>query len=309
MSDAKDLRRALKRLVGWPTAPKAAEAVDARVTRDNSGHLLEELVLDGPNGAIPATVMRPEASGPTPAVLYCHAHSGDRRLGRREMVMGSRFLQSPGYGPALATAGFTVLCIDLAGFGDRRSDGAEDDLAKAHFWRGGSLFGAMLSDLAAALGYLAKRSDVDAQRIFTLGQSMGAAHAFWLAALEPGVAGCVHLSMLADIDPLIEAGAAGQHGFTLTVPGLLQVAEMGDVAGLIAPRPQMICHGGQDPLTPEPARQAALARVKAAYDVLPDALTCALDPNAGHGESAHMRVAVLDFLTQAAAQTRPSFHA
>jgi len=269
---------------------------------------MEDLTLSAYGRAIPATLMRPDSPGPHPAVLYCHAHGSDIRLGRRELTEGSRFLQNPGYGPALAAAGFAVLCAELPGFGDRREEGTEADLAKAAFWRGRSLFGEMLGDLAAALGYLAQRPDVDAGRIYTLGLSMGAAHAFWLAALEPNVAGCVQMCMLADVEPLIASGVHARHGFSLTVPGLLALAEMGDVAALIAPRPQMICHGGQDPLTPEGPREAALNRVRAAYARGPDRLICALEPDAAHGESAHMRVAVLDFLTRAAAPARGAFH-
>lgn len=309
MTDPRDLRRAIKRLVGWPAAPRSASAAEIRASSHEDGHPMEEIVLNGPSGRIPATFLRPDRPGRHPAVLYCHAHGGDHRLGRRELLQGSRFLQSPGYGPALAAAGFAVLCIDLPGFGERRGEGEENALAKALFWEGKSLFGAMLNDLAAALGYLANRQEVQPRQIYTMGLSMGAAHAFWLAALEPGVAGCVHMCMLADIGPLIAAGRHARHGFYLTVPGLLKLAEMGDVAALIAPRPQLICHGGRDPLTPETAREAALDRVRAAYAADPDALTCAIDPAADHGESAPMRVAVLDFLTCAASPARPSFHA
>ncbi len=286
--------------------PRPAVAARVAEARDADGWVTEEISLADP--AMPATLLRPARPGPHPAVLYCHAHGGDYRLGRRELTEGSRFLQAPGYGPALAQAGFAVLCVDMPGFGDRRGEGAENDLAKALLWRGDSLLGAMLRNLGAALGYLAARPDVDAGRVYTLGLSMGAAHAFFLAALEPGVAGCAHLCMLADIAPLIDDNTHARHGFYLTLPGLLEVAEMGDVAGLVAPRPQLACHGGTDPLTPPAARDAALLRLRAAYAKTPQSLTCALDPVAGHGETAPMRVAVLDFLTRAAAPAQP-FHA
>ena len=80
-------------------------------------------------------------------------------------------------------------------------------------------------------------------------------------ALEPRVAAVVQLCMLADIAPLIAAGVHDRHGAYLTVPGLLPRAEIGDVAGLIAPHPQFVGHGGQDPLTPPAARDAALMRL------------------------------------------------
>ncbi|MDF0602522.1 dienelactone hydrolase family protein [Psychromarinibacter sp. C21-152] len=301
---AGDLRTTLQRLTGWAPHPAVPHAQTAGP--HPGGHIVEELTLDTPTGAIPGTLIRPDTAGRCPAVLYCHAHGGDYRLGRRELLEGSRFLQDPPYGPALAAAGFAALCIDMPGFGDRRDEGTENDIAKALFWDGRSLFGAMLNDLAAAFGYLTTRPDIHPGRIFTLGLSMGAAHAFWLAALEPRLAGTAHLCMLADIGPLIADGTHAKHGFYLTVPGLLRFAEMGDIAGLVAPRPQFACHGGQDHLTPAPARDAALTRLKAAYETDPDALTTALDPNAGHGESAPMRVAVLDFLTRAAAPAQPT---
>lgn len=305
MTHPDDLREDLCRLVDW--APRRAAARTLDVSRDDAGHVIESLSLDGPAGQIPGTLIRPDRPGPHPAVLYCHAHGGDYRLGRRELLEGSRFLQQPGYGRALATAGFAALCIDMPGFGDRRDEGTENDMAKALFWQGKSLFGAMLNDLGCALGHLVSRPDIDASRICTLGLSMGAAHAMWLAALDPGIAGCVHLCFLADIAPLIADGTHARHGFYLSVPGLLQHAEMGDIAGLVAPRPQLTCHGGLDHLTPQPAREAALARLRHAYARAPDALTTALDPNAGHCESAPMRVAVLDFLARVTSPGHATF--
>ncbi len=300
------LRSRLQDLTGW--SPRPATLLSQKASRSDGGLPLEELVLRGPRGPMPATLILPDRRRPCPAVLYCHAHGGDYRLGRREMMQGSRFLQAPGYGAALANAGFAALCVDMAGFGDRRDEGDENDMAKALFWRGESLFGHMLNDLGAAFGYLAQRADIDASRIFTLGLSMGAAHAYWLAALEPRVAGCAHLCMLADIAPLIEDGTHARHGFYLSVPGFLNLAEAGDVAGLIAPRPQFACHGGKDHLTPPAARDAALTRLRAAYANHDPALTCAIDPDAGHGETAPMRVAVLDFLARAAARGHHDFN-
>lgn len=270
------------------------------------GAVVEEIVLGGP-APVPATFVRPEGRGPFPAVLYCHAHGGDYRLGRRELLDGSRFLQEPGYAVALAAMGFASLCIDMPGFGDRQSEGSENALSKALAWKGESLFGRMLDDLSRALGYLGSRVDVDAGRLYTLGLSMGAAHAYWLAALDTRVAGCAHLCMLADTAPMIETGAHDSHGHYLTVPGLLAVAETGDIAGLIAPRPQLICHGANDHLTPAVARDAALGRVSAAYSEVPQNLTTMIDPDTGHKESAPMRVATLDFLARISAPNRHNF--
>ena len=49
------------------------------------------------------------------------------------------------------------------------------------------------------------------------------------------------------------------------VPGLLNVAEMPDVAGLIAPRALFCESGDRDPIFPRPAFDQAVAQVRAIY--------------------------------------------
>ncbi|MBD3626131.1 MAG: hypothetical protein HUJ24_12335 [Rhodobacteraceae bacterium] len=295
-----DRRAALRALLGLPEGVAPLACADRAVSAAD-GMVREELRL-GADGAIPGTLVRPEGQGPYPAVLYCHAHGGDYGIGRRELTEGRPFMPSP-YAPDLVRHGWAALCIDMACFGDRQHEGPENSLAKAHLWRGGSLFAAMLADLLGALGYLAGRPDVDADRIVTLGISMGAAHAYWTAALETRIAGCAHLCMLADIGPLIAADAHGTHGFYLWVPGLSAVAETGDVAGLVAPRPQFAAHGARDALAPEAARESAIARLKRGYDYAgaSNELTLRLEDQAGHEETPAMRAGVMALLKRVAA--------
>lgn len=285
------LRKRIAELVGWPQEPLAAH-VETRERRRVQGAVVEELLLDG---RIPGTLIRPEGDGPFPAVLYCHAHGGRHERGRSELMAGAKSLYSP-WGPQLAALGFVALSIDMPSFGERQGEGPEGALAKAHHWRGDTLYGAMLRELSGALGALAARPEVDASRLVALGLSMGASHAFWLGALDRRVSGVVQLCVMADMGPLIDSGAHDLHAPYLTVPGLLAVAEIGDVAGLVAPRPQFIAHGADDPLTPQGAREGALARVRAAYGGEGAELTSHLEPNSGHVETEGMRRAALNFL-------------
>lgn len=243
------------------------------------------------------TFLSPEGQGPFPAILYCHAHGGEYGLGRRELTEGALWLSAP-YAPDLLAAGFAVLCVDMPGFGSRRQEGTESALAKAGLWRGKPLFGQMVDDQLLALDWLAAQPMIDPRRIATLGVSMGAALAMWTAAMDPRVAAVVQLCMLADIGPLIASSAHDGHGPYLTVPGMLKVAEAGDVAGLIAPRPQFVGHGETDHLTPADAREAALARLRAAYEGV-ETLETFLAPESGHTETPGMRRAVMDFLSRA----------
>ena len=274
------------------------QAIGQKVTLAD-GHVVEDLRLEG-QPPIPATLVRPDGPGPFPAVLYVHAQNDDPGLGRRELLQGSAYLQGA-YGPALAAMGVASLAIDLTGCGDRRGEGTWEATATSLSWWGQSLFSYLLDDLSDALGYLIARPDIDRRRVFSLGMSLGGALGFWLAALDRRLAGTAHLCILSDGLPLIGAGQHRRLAPAYVVPGLLRVAEIGAVAGLVAPRPQLVCLGEADPLTPEAARRPALGRLRAAYAAAgaEEALQVYLDPEAGHVESAAMRVRVLDFLDRA----------
>lgn len=274
------------------------------MSRDLRSGLGMLLALDAQR-ADPSDLLRhgcfltPDGPGPHPAVMYCHAHGGRYDLGARELTEGARWLTAP-YAPDLLRAGFAVLCIDMPGFGARQGDGTESALAKAGMWQGRPLFGQMVALQLQALAWLRRQPLIAAGQIVTLGTSMGAALAMWVAALDTRVRACAQLCILANIAPLIASGAHDRHGPYLTVPGLLGLADMGEIAGLIAPRPQFIGLGANDPFTPPQARDPALQQVRQAYTDLPDALTVHIDADAAHGETRTMRRAVLDFLGKTA---------
>jgi dienelactone hydrolase len=287
-------RDRLWRMLGRSGPPATARG-PLPAAQPHGPHALHRPTLEGAGSAMPAVYLRPDHKGPGPAVLYCHAHGNSYATGADELTRGRPALQAP-YGPALAALGIASLSIDLAPFGARQHEGPEDALAKAGLWRGRPLMGQMLAELAAALGWLAARPEIDAGRIATLGLSMGGTHAYWLAALDPRVAACAHLCVFADIAPLIASGAHELHGPYLTVPGLLAEGDMGDVAALVAPRPHYVALGAADPLTPEPARNAAIARLRAGYAAAPDRLALHIAPGTGHAETARMRSGTLAFL-------------
>ncbi len=255
-------------------------------------HVLERITFAAADGTpVRGFLCRPEGEGPFPAILYAHAHGAAYEIGAAELIDGRPALLSPP-GPVFARAGYVTLCIDMPTFGLRRVPG-ESALTKQLLWYGKSLFGRMLTEQAAALGYLAGRVDVDAARVGMSGISMGATLAYWLAAVEPRIVAIAHLCCYADFATLIETGAHDLHGIYLTVPGLLAATSTGEIAGLVAPRPQLICVGDDDPLTPPLAVDRALVETRAAYGEGP--LEVLRQPGVGHRETPEMRAAVIDF--------------
>lgn len=244
----------------------------------------------------------PDIAGQAPAILYIHAHGNRYDIGADELTRGRPALRGP-LGGVLAQAGFVTLAIDLPCFGTRAAM-AESASAKAALWHGRSLAGQMLGELHSALGWLMARPDVDPARTGAFGISMGATLGYWLAAVETRLSAVAQLCCFADFASLIATGAHDLHGLYLTVPGLLDIADNGTIAGLLAPRPQFIGIGDRDPLTPPGAVDPALERVRAAYAARDAAeLLCVhREPETGHEETEAMRTDVLRFLNNSLAE-------
>jgi dienelactone hydrolase len=273
--------------------PLTLRSADIEVTDD---WLLERLAFAAKDGEmVGAYLMRPSGTGPFPAILYIHAHGARYDIGAREILDGRSSLIGP-LGIEFARRGFASLMIEMPSFGARRQPD-ESTRTKALLWRGKSLAGQMLGEQSSALGWLSSRTDIDATRIGVFGLSMGATLGYWLTAVEPRIACVAHLCCYADFGSLIETGAHDRHGIYLTIPGLLNVASNGEIAGLVAPRPQFIGIGDQDPLTPPAAVDRALSQTRAAYRAAgaDDKLVVHREPHSGHVETPAMREAMLAF--------------
>ncbi|HEX3427886.1 MAG TPA: dienelactone hydrolase family protein [Candidatus Limnocylindrales bacterium] len=264
------------------------------------GYVLERLTFELEDaGPVRAYVTRPtDAAGRHPAILYAHAHGDRQDIGAAELIDGRPELRGP-YGPLLARAGYVALCLDLPTFGERANI-LESAAAKAHLWYGTSLIGQMLSEQTAALSYLAGRDDVDAERIGAFGLSLGATLSYWHAALDTRIGAVAHLCCYADFATLVELGAHDHHGLYLVVPGMLGQTSTGEIAGLVAPRPQLICLGDEDELTPPLSVERALAVTRPMYEAAgaARALEVFVQAGVGHLETPQMRERVLAFFAR-----------
>ena len=268
-------------------------------TEAAEGLVLETLRFETDAGEpVRGLLTRPPGAGPHPAILYIHAHGGRYEIGASELTDGRTALQGP-LGPVFADRGYVSLAIDLPCFGERATV-TESAASKALLWRGRSLAGQMLGELSSALGWLAARPDVDPARMGAFGISMGATFGYWLAAVDLRIACVVHQCCYADFATLIEGGNHDLHGIYLTVPGLLDIASNGTIAGLVAPRPQLACIGDLDPLTPPEAVDRALVETRAIYaaSAAPEAFELCREAAFGHQESPSMRDMTLGFLAR-----------
>ena len=271
-------------------------ALESVETEEREGYVLETLRLRIDDTPVRGLLTRPVDPGPHPAILYGHSHGGRYDIGAQELLDGREYLLS-GLGPVFAAAGYVTLSIDMPVFGERGFE-TEAFASKALLWHGKSLIGKMVGDHRAALDYLVTRPDVDPRRVGAFGISMGCTLSYWLAALDERIAAVAHLCCFADLRTMVEQGAHDGHGIYLVVPGLLEEADAGDIAALIAPRPQLICIGEADSLTPPPSVDRAWAVTKAAYDAKGGRLELVSEPGVGHRETQRMRTAALRFFAE-----------
>ncbi len=287
-------RDRLRQLVGLVEPPVSLSA--ARI-EEHDGYEVEHLALKLGDTEVRGILTRPlRAEGRLPAILYGHSHGGRYDIGADELLEGREYLLDP-LGPVFARAGYVTLAIDMPVFGERATL-TESATAKALLWYGKGLFGQMLCDHSAALTYLASRPDVDATRIGAFGISMGCTLSYWLAAMDERIKAVAHLCCFADLRKMIELGNHDGHGVYLIVPGLLNEADAGAIGALVAPRPQLICIGEADGLTPPAAVALAWEETSAAYAAVPDRLQLVSEPGVKHQETPRMREAALAFFAR-----------
>ncbi|MBU2994386.1 acetylxylan esterase [Octadecabacter sp. 1_MG-2023] len=296
--DQKGLRDRLFQLLGVDAGGASFAGVQSRGVQDCHGWCLEDLLFQGANGEdIPAFFLRPpRGHAKVPALIYAHAHGNNYAVGRDELIAGRPALQGP-YAADLVARGVAVLCIEMPCFGARQQPN-ESSRSKALAWHGKTLFGQMLDEQRAGIEFLSQHSAVDADRIGTLGFSMGSTLAWWLAALDPRIRATSALCSFADLETLVGTGAHDGHGPYMTVPGLLPVARSGQIAGLAAPRALHIGGGLLDWSTPAVAFEIGRSDLEAGYAAAgaQEKLSFFVDPQSGHVETPEMRAAALDFL-------------
>ena len=264
----------------------------SRQDEQHDGYVVEtlDLLIEGKH--VRGFLTRPAAPGKYPAILYGHSHGGRYDIGAAELLEGREYLLDP-LGPVFAKAGYVTLCIDMPVFG-KRATISESAYSKALLWHDKALICDMLADHQSALTWLLARDDVDHTRVGAFGMSMGCTLSYWLAAVDERITAVAHLCCFADLRTMIETGAHDGHGIYLVVPGLLDEADAGAIGALIAPRPQLVCIGEADKLTPIPAFEMAWHEMARSY-AGEDTLYLVREPGVGHQETPNMRKATLAF--------------
>jgi dienelactone hydrolase len=209
-----------------------------------------------------------EAQPPLPVVICIpgHGRGVDDIVGIAED--GSQREQPAGYQNDFAlqalSHGYASFAIEPFGFGHRRDDRARKDGAGSSSCQPSAgaalLFGQTMAgwrawDVMRAIDYLQTRPEIDPARIACMGISGGGTITLFATALEPRIkVGVVsgYFNRFADSIMSIP------HCIDNYVPGILNVCEMSDIAGLIPPRCLFVESGTMDDIFPIAATRTAV---------------------------------------------------
>jgi len=173
----------------------------------------------------------------------------------------------------VAEHGMATIAIEPIAFGCRRDattrkkglgTSACQPVAGAALLLGQTMIGWRVHDVMRAIDWIETRPELDSKRVGCVGISGGGTCTLFSAALDPRIKAAFVSGYLNTFRDCIFSLS---HCIDNYVPGILNWAEMYDIAGLIAPRPLFAESGERDPIFPIAASRASFERVKKVYEV------------------------------------------
>lgn len=294
-------------LGGFPErAPLRAQTLEIR---DFPAYSREKFVFESrPGVGVLGYLITPRnARTPSPAVICIpgHGRGVDDIVGIDEQGRDRTARRGYQFDFALQVAdhGLAAVAIEPMAFGCRRDALTREKgpaayacqpVAGSALLLGETMIGWRVFDVVRTLDWIESRPSLDAQRIGCIGISGGATCALFSAALDLRIRATLVSGYLNTFRDCIMSMS---HCMDNYVPGILNWAEMYDVAGLIAPRRLFSEAGDRDPIFPAAAARESFARVQKVYQVFgaPDAAQQEIFPGVHefHG------VRGIPFITQA----------
>ena len=263
-------------LGGFP--PRSALNARTLETRDFPAYRRERFIFESrPGVGVLAFLITPaRAKGPLPTVICVPGHG----RGVEDIVgideAGRERTDRPGYqhdfALQVADHGMAALAIEPLAFGCRRdpitrkkglASTACYPAAGAALLFGETMIGWRIWDVMRAIDWIAMRPELDARRVGCMGISGGGTCTLFAAALDSRIRAAFVSGYL---NTFRDSILSLSHCIDNYVPGILNWAEMYDVAGLIAPRPLFSEAGDRDPIFPIAASKESFARVRKVYE-------------------------------------------
>lgn len=199
--------------------------------------------------------------------------------------------------------GMAAIALEPMAFGCRRDTrtaakglgtSACQPVAGAALLLGETMIGWRVYDVMRLIDWIATRPELNSQRVGCMGISGGGTCTLFASALDLRIRAAMVSGYL---NTFRDSIMSLSHCIDNYVPGILNWAEMYDVAGLIAPRPMLAESGDRDNIFPLAASNESFARVKKVYETF-DA-GHAIEHDVFDGEHQFHGVRGLPFMAQA----------
>jgi dienelactone hydrolase len=276
----REFRQELSRLLGLDVIskrgvpPLTAQLLSSEPQAD---HIREEWRLETERDFyIPFYLLKPHnISGKLPLVLTPHGHGilgkktyvglYESEEDRLDMKQGERDIALQA-----VREGYIAIAPDMRGFAglrrqediDKNANNSCRTLQMHALLFGRTLIGERVWDIQRLLDWALKRDDVNPNAVVITGNSGGGMASLFTAALDERIHVCIPGSYFCTFKDSI---ASLWHCECNYVPGLLNFAEMADVAGLIAPRTFLAVNGKLDEIFPIEATKQSFANLQAIY--------------------------------------------
>jgi dienelactone hydrolase len=275
----KNLRAKITELLGGFPVKRGPLQSQTLEVRDFAGYRREKFVFQSrPDAWVLGYLLTPKAERPPHAAVVCvpgHGRGVDDIVGIDEHGQDRTTKVFYQYDFAIQAVehGMAAVAIEPMAFGCRRDaitrkkglgTSACQPAAGAALLLGQTMIGWRVYDVMRTIDWIESRPELDAKRVGCMGISGGGTCTTFASALEPRIRAAMISGYLNTFRDCIMSLS---HCIDNYVPGILNWAEMYDVAGLIAPRPMLAESGERDEIFPIAASRASYERVKKVYEV------------------------------------------
>jgi len=274
-----------------PPAPLDPQVVG---TIERPAYTIEKIIYEHhPGFWVAAHLYRPrQADWPAPGVLYAPGHW---------MENGKLATDIQACCANLARLGFVVLVTDPLGQGERLGDWLDHGHLEP-LLVGVSQEGIMVWESMRAIDYLISRPEVDPERIAMTGASGGGTTTFYTSAVDERIQASVQVCCLSTFLGIMSAqrDRNWEDGVDLCnqVPGVMALAEMSDICGLVAPRPLCIVAGLRDWMFPIEGVRQVYPHIEHIYRLLGvEGQVNLIEVDSEHGYDRAMRQTAYGWLT------------
>ncbi len=264
-------RKQLEQLLGLPFE-KCDEQFRIIETNTNDEYTEYKLAYHTEENFEVLSVLRIPLNAPegTPVVICLQGHSKGMHISLGQPIYpGDEKTISGGdrdFAVQIVKKGYAALALEQRGFG--QCGGTPEgpacyQPAMSAMLVGRTLVGERVWDISRTIDMLEKHfPQLDSKRVAVMGNSGGGTATIYAAALEPRLAAAMPSCALCGYEPSI---GVQYHCSCNYVPGIMKHFDMGDLVGMVAPRPFIAINGQLDTIFPVESAKEQIAIAKEYY--------------------------------------------